>query len=263
MKEKYWKYITLSLSALSIIFLAYGFLFSSSMGFNVTKYAPVNIIETDYDTISFTTGPVQPLALGGLEIIQDEYTAALYISEQNRGYAQSVAYGGLRHTNGFYMLIGRHGNPTEPIVLSLDYDKSTGEYYQGQRSIWIYPDDISEEDYLYWIDNFFEDNPFVEDSLFVTAVSLDDQDDGNYWFWAYSDQSPYTGGMLLKINQDWTYGNADSSWDGTFALHTEEAAPEEPVISISVNAATQTLGIISLLGAAFSSIKYGLVIGWL
>ena len=268
MKKEHWKYLTLSLSIISLVFLAYGFMFSSASGVNVTEYAPIAIESTSYDAVTISlAGPVQTGVSDGIEILQDEWTAALYISRQRPavGYAQSIVFDGIRHTNGFDMLIARIGEPTEPIVLSIDYQKSIGESYQGQRSTQIYSDDLPKESILYWVGHSFGENPFVEDSLFVTAVSIDDQTDGNYWVWAFSDENPYTGGMMLKINQDLTYGTVDSDWDGTFAIYTEEAAgggDEPPVISISINTYIQTAGLISLLGAALSSIKYGLVVGW-
>ena len=269
MKREHWKYLSLTFSIISIISLVYAFV-PGINGLNIIE--PTDIPYTTIDSVSSKVGildtsltlTIIPTGIG-LEQVQDEVTGAVYISSQF-WWGQGVALGEYKHINGYQLGIGKHGNPALPVYLGISDSSGLNDCFE--RVIEVPASAIPEEDTLYFVGATFENQPYEENYPILACITDDDHTDGDYWIYGVSENNPCSGTCRLGLydfdSDAWHVPGDMENYDGTFAIYTEEAAGggTPPSISISITSYVQTVGFIALLGACFSSIKYGMVIGW-
>ena len=277
MKKEHWKYLSLSLSIISTIFLVYSVVLPAVTGINMTEHSIQPINTNDLSVEDIFINPSSNMALSitpigvaltsiGLDQVQDEVTGAVYISS-SYWWGQGVALGEYKNINGYQLAVGKHGNPTHPLHLGITASSGIVTF---ERVIEVPASALPDEDTLYFVGSTFEDNPYYENYPVLACASDDDQTDGNYWMLGYSENNPCPGTCrMTSYNFDtghWVVLGGTENWDAAFAIYTEEAGGggggEPPVISISINTYIQTAGLIALLGAVLSGTKYGTVVGW-
>jgi len=281
MKKETWKYMSLGLTVISIVLLLYSIVLPNVTGLNVTEMPLTSIQTTEGDIDDIVSNsekiPFTVIPTGiGVEQYQDQVTGAVYVSNQ-LWWGQGVRFpknvgGETRHINGYELGIGRHGTPTEPLYMGIS--DSTGLMNKFVRIIEIPPNALPDEDTLYFVGATFESQPYTATYMVLAAITDDDQTDGNYWMWGYTDQNPITNDNMVIwdfSNERWNayvdgIPNFDD-WDATYVVYSEEAGGggggDPPHVTIFINSYTTALGILTLLGGCFSGIKYGLVVGWI
>lgn len=280
MKKEHWKYVSVTLSILSVVLLVYSFAFPGAMAIK-----PVDL-PTSMDTaptFDITPSIIIPTANDPINIdqVQDQASSAYYIGYigSNDGCYKQLVYNDRESFIGFSVAIGKHGTPTEPLYLGVlkigneGFESPLdGDNYHALGG--LSPDINIPDDQLVWIDMDFTSMPYNKRNVNIVALSLDDPTDGNYWFWGvmtgnpYQDDSPGdiydTPGQWYWDDERWSIGGMADE-DFTFVTYTEGGTGSEPPsINITVNTMVTTgTGIICLLGACFSGIKYGLIVGWI
>jgi len=262
MKEKNWKYLSILLLIVSILFLAYSIYTPNSTGISLEKST---ILEKG--TLTVLTPGTIPLDVpsgAGLELIQDKFTAGLIITYNHRAWGQTIVFDSQKHVNGIWIAVARVGMPSEPIGFGI----SRNDKPFFERSNWIYADELPQENTGYWIECYFTNKPWVVNAgekLVIEVASASEWDENNHWLWLISTQNPYPSGRIIQASSDWTHWDYPSdyaNWDGTFAVFTEEAAPQPPVISVTLSPGTAgILGSLTLLGAILAGLRYGILIG--
>ena len=202
----------------------------------------------------------------GLDQSQETITGAVYVSSST-WWGQLVDFGGeTRHINAYMLWVGRRGMPTDPLYMGISDVNSLQNVFI--HVVELHADALAEEDTLYWFGASFEDSPVAIYGAYkpvLACISDDDQNDGDYWMWGFSNLNPYDGQYDFRLydasSDSWV--NHEANWDGAFLVYTEEADISEPIIGISVSFDTvlQNIGFISLIGACLSGVKYGLVTG--
>ena len=280
MKKEYWKYVSVTLSILSVVLLVYSLVFSSAMALK-----PENIsisTGTSAPTLDITPSIIIPTAVDPLNTdqVQDPTDVCYYIGYLggNNGCYKQLIVNDREPYIGFSVAIGKHGTPTEPLLIGVlkigneGFESPLdGDNYHALGG--ISPDINIPDDQLVWIDADFASMPYNKKQVNIAAVSTDDPTDGNYWFWGAMSGNPYqddapgnihdTPGQWHWANERWGIGGMDDE-DFAFITYTEGGTGgEPPSINIVVNTlVTTTSGILCLIGACFSGIKYGVLVGW-
>lgn len=263
MKEKTWKYMSIVLIIISIVVLLTVFyplnddVLTLSNNVTLKKIGNINVTKINSEKVVFTA-PEKTYTPSGVEVSQTKLTGGLIISKYH-GWIQTIQLNGTRHVNKVEFGIARKGMPDDVIAFGIT---KKGSYWYGERWATISPEDLPEEYAAYWISVEFKSNPWIDDDIWIGVVSTADQTDSAYWMWAYSDQNPYPGGDMIKVREDWSFDGHETEYDGTFMVYTEEAAPQPPQISISIQ--TQVLtSLVLLFAGVISMIRYLVLIGML
>lgn len=280
MKKEYWKYVSVTLSILSVVLLVYSFLSPGVMAVGPENLStPIGTVPT----LDITPSIILPTAVDPINTdqVQDQASASYYIGYlggANGCYKQMIS-NEREPFIGFSIAIGKHGTPTEPLLIGVL--KKGNEGFESPLDGDNYhvlgglsPDINIPDDQLVWIDMDFASMPYNKKLVNIAAISLDDPTDGNYWFWGFATGNVYQDDAVGDIhdtpcrwswdNERWSIGGMTNE-DFTFVTYTEGGTGgEAPSINITVNTMVTTgTGIICLLGACFSSIKYGMIVGWI
>lgn len=269
MKKEHWKYLSLSLSIISIILLLYStiaFAIEPSM-INVDTHREnndlsINDILLKDKNKAFISADMN-IPPTGVDQYQNEYTNTVFVT-YDYWWGQLVGFGGeTRHITGYCMGIARRGIPTEPLIMGI-CDEDSLEH-TAIKMVSLQPSYLEEADTVYWIGLDFSDSPvtvYGDYKPMLFCASDDVSTDGNFWMWGISETNPYDGQYDFKLYDYATssFVNHEANWDGTFLVFTEEAsAGDSPVITITTSSwvvASQALGILSLLGGVVSGIKF-------
>ena len=181
----------------------------------------------------------------------------------NRGWYAQAVQNDRTPCDAFSVTIGYHGNPDKKLYCGLmsplmDPRLIPDNY---QRIAWI---DMSimghyDPDTVYWlrVDNSYTPFPGKIFSLVFVTEHVPTSED--YWFTGAGSNNPYP----RQVCRSWCF--QEEHWcsaitdDLCFKTYTapDGGGDEEPAISISTNSwvVTQTMGILSIVGAVISGVK--------
>jgi hypothetical protein len=278
-KEEFWKYISTSLTIVSILLLAYAFLYTPTSGINMnptmlTTNKTTGLMDVNIDVFDNNPDviPLDTIFLADLYHTQDKVTHLFVVGNTPNGMAewgQEITFPVNDKINGFYFVIGRAGMPTEPLYLAVTNADLTEIEAMIEIQASTLPKSV-EQEALYWVGHIFEDNPtFSSKKFFLYAGTSNPWTDGNnVWVMGVANTNPYAGGSLHTLNSNGQWVDPENKkYDSAFMVYAESTNPPESppalTISISFSQALQATGIITLLGACLSFVKYGNVIGLL
>lgn len=292
-KEKFWKYMSLILSVVTIVLLVYSYMFPvgamsnlievpQSSGGVATGVVDLSEIENLYSQARYHLTPVvrpygsQPLPMSsGIEEKNEVYDGYVYVGLDLidpytvTWWSQGIVFDTYPDTDvtGYQVLVGRHGTPTHPLRIGIASPIGLDEYWD--YIIDIPPSACEQQDTLYWLGAMFEDSPYTPsvNLMILAAITGDTKTDGNYWVWGISTGNDYPKSIMCAyhISDNWVQIPGTEAWDTDFRVYTAGSSPppQEPVISISVSTYVVTAGLITMLGAALSSVKYASIVGWI
>lgn len=276
-KKMNWFYATVVLVILGISLLSYG-VYSSNisshtmMGESGNAYQ-FETIEDPFEKLHIKK--IMPTVFGimdfdptAIDQIQDSFPNGLncYIGTGPAGNVlpRQLGYNDREPWNGFEVIIGRHGMPTEPLYIGVRADTSTildpltGTYqYLG----YIEASDLPSGDTFYWVGSDQIISIIGTSTWSIILYSYNNGGTDDFWMWACSDQNPYSRGTgEFWDGSSW---QPDSSIDLCFRTYTiPNGGGDPPDITISATYAVIPMffGGLSLIAAVATGSKFYLFV---
>lgn len=263
MKKKYWRYLTIAMITLSIIFFVFSF-----MPLSPAMDLPARTLSAEPVDIKLSgaikRATIKEIDPNDIDQSQEKLTHFYYIGYiwPKSGCYLQTALNERTSMYGFQISVGKHGSPSEPLYIGMMTTMNNplnGPYYAVSV---IFPSAIPTDDQLYWIG--IEHDPYDGKTVHLVCISTDDPYDDDYWMMGAGDRSPYpTAKAWWNWEEEKWYYDAEDDKDMCFRTYTEGGSGdgELPVIAISM-----TTWIIRVSGFSFlilgvvSGVKYYTVI---
>lgn len=278
MKKEHWRYVTIMLSVASAILLIYGIVCPGGSGINMTNTmitpnyigndeatTATHIFEKDIsDGVSVRIIPMDAILVGGELYAEQTIVDHFAVISNDMWWGENFGFGGETHSiSAFHLAVGRVGNPSEPVILGLSSLTNIFEWYKLTE----FPASAFPEEGLYWVEVTLDTPLETQGVVLATATNQLLDYPNNYWMIGFAmGSNPYNLGTFVTTQPSeetvWHIG-PDVNDDAAFRVYTSVPSIEPPVVYISINTYVQTAGFIALIGAALSSIKYGILAGWL
>jgi hypothetical protein len=273
-KDKYWKYATITLMIVGIasLFLSNATAFPYEMSVN-----QVTDKSKTYEMINVGTLSAYIIAdLDPDEIDQVQDTLSVYYRIGVGDYGCSIlqpAVNDREPMTGFQVAIGRHGTPSSALYIGIMYP-NYGSPFDGQNYMIagsLQAANVPQSDTFYWFgidcSNYPLDISSGPPALGIVVMSTDDPDDSNYWMWGGGSGNPYPTYRPRGWNtQDNAWQNDmlpdASTIDMCFVTYTTSGGGGDiPVISITTTSwVTANIGFACLIAAAVSGCKWAALI---
>ena len=277
MKKEYWKYLSASLTIISVILLVYTFVSPSIadpiMKNNANLTTEIDITDNFENAKRVTLTTLDPNALDQSQGTTGSPSgiAIGYNPSAGFGYwAMQLGYNDREPLSGFQVMVSEHGTTTDLLLIGL----MKGQLDPTDSRNWLWygalnPGTLPKKDTYYWLTVEFDTPISIKagQQWYITLISADKTDTSHFWAWGANPSNPYSRGMT----RTWAGGSTWNALSGgtydccfkTYTVVGGGGGGEQPSVTISINTYLQTIGFISLLGACVSGIKYGTLVGWI